>query len=468
MTHKFRLPDVGEGISEGEILKWLVDKGDKVEKEQDIARLSTDKAIVDIPSPKSGTIKELKYDENDNVEVGDVIVLIEEGEVDEKSEPVKEESREKVQEKDIDEPENKEETEEDNDFIGDDIFNDDGEGYAINSGDDTTEEKGESSDKTESTEENEKEQNSDDEESLGKSKEIKEGSKRNIARPEVRRIASENNIDLSEVEASSTNDDGYPLVTEEDIMNHISEDDTDETEISVKTDSDSSQSSSNTIKYQGIRKTIGDEMEFAYNKIPHVTHHDMAYTDTLPKLKRKLNEKYDVDITYTDILAKLVVESLKEHEIMNSELDTDKEEIIIKDDYNIGVATDTEHGLMVPVIENVDEKSIVEVSKEIKEKTQKARDMDLNPDDMKGSTFTITNIGVIGGEFATPIINNPNTATLAIGEMKERPVVNDNSEVVAKFSVPLSLSMDHRVIDGADAARFVNEVKEYIDSPFLW
>lgn len=295
-----------------------------------------------------------------------------------------------------------------------------------------------------------------------------ESTSRKLAKPSVRKIINENDLDISEIPASKENNDNIPIVTRNDVEEYIEEkseekeEDGNQSPINKKTEN-----SKESIEYSGIRESIGDQMEFSYNEIPHVTHHDLAVSELLPKLKEKLNEKYEVNITYTDILVKMVVKSLKKNKLFNSKLDKDKDEIVIQDQYNIGIATQTESGLMVPVIKQADKKSIDEISKEIKEKSEKARNNNLDVSSMKGSTFTITNIGVLGGEYATPIINHPNTSILAVGEMKKRPVVNDKDEVVAGFTIPFSLSIDHRVVDGADAAKFVNDMKELANNPFL-
>jgi pyruvate dehydrogenase E2 component (dihydrolipoamide acetyltransferase) len=151
---------------------------------------------------------------------------------------------------------------------------------------------------------------------------------------------------------------------------------------------------------------------------------------------------------------------------MNATLDEENEEIVLRDEYHIGVATATDAGLMVPVVENVDQKGLLQIAEEMNDKIERARDRSISRDELRGSTFTITNFGVVGGEYATPIINYPEVGIMGLGELKERAVVEDG-EVVARHTMPLSLSIDHRILDGAVAAEFANKVMEYLQHPKL-
>jgi len=173
-----------------------------------------------------------------------------------------------------------------------------------------------------------------------------------------------------------------------------------------------------------------------------------------------------VSLTYMPFVVKAVVDALREFPILNSRLDEEDEQIVIRDDYHVGIAVATDAGLMVPVVENADEKGLVELSAEIRDLATRARDRELSPDELRGSTFTISNFGVFGGEYATPIINYPETAILGVGELDERAVAEDGA-VRAAPTMPLSVSIDHRVIDGAEAAQFTNAVMERLESPEL-
>jgi len=177
-----------------------------------------------------------------------------------------------------------------------------------------------------------------------------------------------------------------------------------------------------------------------------------------------------VKLTYMPFVMKAIVAGLKEYPYLNSELREDDEEIVLKGEYNLGIAVATDAGLMVPVVENVDEKGLFELADEVNDLAARARERKLKPAEMKGGTFSITNFGAIGGEYATPIINYPETAILGLGAIEERPVVRERdgaSEVVPALTLPLSLSIDHRVVDGAVAARFANTVMEHLENPLL-
>jgi pyruvate dehydrogenase E2 component (dihydrolipoamide acetyltransferase) len=182
-----------------------------------------------------------------------------------------------------------------------------------------------------------------------------------------------------------------------------------------------------------------------------------------------------VKLTYMPFVMKAVVAALQEFPFMNALLDGEREEIVLRDDYHVGVATATDAGLMVPVVEDVDEKSIFQVAREMNEKVGKARDRSIAREELQGSTFSVTNVGAIGGEYATPILNYPETGILALGAIRDRPWVveretddgDTEKAVVPRKTVTLSLTIDHRIVDGAVAAEFTNKVKEYLANPKL-
>ncbi|MFN3478862.1 MAG: 2-oxo acid dehydrogenase subunit E2, partial [Thermodesulfovibrionales bacterium] len=181
--------------------------------------------------------------------------------------------------------------------------------------------------------------------------------------------------------------------------------------------------------------------------------------------KKSILEK-GIHLTFMPFFIKAVQHALIEHPLLNASVDEEREEIIIKRYYNMGVAVDTPDGLMVPVIRDVDKKSILELAAEIQELSQKARERKIKIEEMKGSTFTITNYGHFGGTFATPIINYPDVAILGTGKITEKPWVKDGQVVIRKI-LPLSLTFDHRVTDGVDSARFLSKVIQYLEDPAL-
>jgi pyruvate dehydrogenase E2 component (dihydrolipoamide acetyltransferase) len=210
-------------------------------------------------------------------------------------------------------------------------------------------------------------------------------------------------------------------------------------------------------------------MERSKYTAPHITHHDTVEVTNLVETRERLKERAEdrgIRLTYMPLVMKAVTAALKDFPMVNASLDEENEEIVEKHYYNLGVATATDAGLMVPVVDDVDGKGLLQIASEMNEKVQKARDRSIAREEMQGGTFTITNVGGIGGEYATPIINYPEAGILALGAIEERAVVEDG-EVVARHTLPLSLSVDHRIVDGADAARFTNRVKEYLKDPEL-
>lgn len=214
-----------------------------------------------------------------------------------------------------------------------------------------------------------------------------------------------------------------------------------------------------------LRKLIGQRMQESWQTIPHVTQFDEADITDLLALRKKLAakvEKKGGKLTVTILLLKAVVKALQKHPIFNASLDEVTEELVYKKYFNLGVAVDSEAGLIVPVLKDADKKGIAELSKELGELAEKTRTRKIAPDDLKGGSFTISNLGGIGGTFFTPIINRPEVAILALGKGVVKPVVKDD-KIVARTMLPIGVSYDHRVIDGADGARFIRTLVEAIE-----
>ena len=201
----------------------------------------------------------------------------------------------------------------------------------------------------------------------------------------------------------------------------------------------------------------------------HVTHVDEVDMTEIVQLREKPKEsaeKQGVKLTFLPFIIKALIPALKQYPFVNSTLDDEREEIVLKRYYNIGIATDTEQGLVVPVLKDADHKSITQLAEEIAKLSERARTGQLTLDEIQGSTFTITNVGGIGGVFATPIINYPEVAILGVHKITKRPVVKDN-QIVIRDMTYLSVSFDHRVLDGAMAAGFMNVIKQYLEDPKL-
>jgi len=317
---------------------------------------------------------------------------------------------------------------------------------------------------------------------------------RTLATPATRKLARELGVDLDRIPASGERDGGA-FVTESDVRSFA------ETQAAAEesgaagakgaeagaaeaetAEAETPTERVETVPYRGIRRTIGKQMEESAFTAPHVTHHDEVDVTELVETRTRLRERAEErgsSLTYVPFVVRAVVAALAEHPFLNSELDEEAEEILLKRYYNVGIATATDAGLMVPVVEDADEKSLLELADEIEELVGRARDRSIEREEMQGGTFTVTNFGAVGGEYATPIINYPETAILGLGAITEKPRVveredddgvlgdSDGKEVVPRKVLTLSLSIDHRVVDGAVAARFVNTVKEYLEDPSL-
>jgi pyruvate dehydrogenase E2 component (dihydrolipoamide acetyltransferase) len=221
------------------------------------------------------------------------------------------------------------------------------------------------------------------------------------------------------------------------------------------------------VPLKGVRKKIAESMSYSKHTAAHFTYVEEVDMSAVVKLRASAQEeaqKRGVKLTYLPFIIKALIPALMEFPYLNSSLDDEKQEIILKGDYNIGVATDTPNGLMVPVIKAADRKTIWELATEIQLLSEKARTGKISLEDMKGGTFTVTNAGSIGGVLATPVINHPEVAILGVNAIRKRPVVK-NDQIVIGDVMFLSMSVDHRVVDGADAARFMNRLIYFLSEP---
>jgi len=545
-VEEFKLPDVGEGVAEGELVSWLVAPGDRVEEDQPVAEVETDKALVEVPSSYDGTVEELFVEEGEMVPVGDVIISFrvdDEGDeepTDETGSAAREEEADEAS-PDASEPEPAEadaavesepETPSGRTFappsarrlareLGVDVAAVDGSGpggrvteadvRAHAEGGGGSAEAGDSGDEAPEPRPapTPTDAGSGDRESAV-SKRGDEGAAEpsatadsgaapdpagrdtTLATPATRKLARDLDVDVDDVPTDETRD-GEAFVTGEDVRAYAdalesgtatesapepSAVDVDAGAEPAAVDASSTGDAAETaeatagdetVPYRGVRRTIGKQMERSKFTAPHVSHHDTAEVDALVEAREELKPKAEaegVKLTYMPFVMKAIVAGLKEHPYLNSELREDDEEIVLKSEYNLGIAVATDAGLMVPVVDDVDEKGLFELAEEVRDLATRARERKLKPAEMKGSTFSVTNFGAIGGEYATPIINYPETAILGLGAIEERPVVRDG-EVVPAPTLPLSLSIDHRVVDGAVAAEFANTVMEHLEHPLL-
>ncbi|WP_251341856.1 dihydrolipoamide acetyltransferase family protein [Haloplanus halophilus] len=475
----FKLPDVGEGVAEGELVRWLVEPGERIEEDQPLAEVETDKAVVDLPSPYAGTVTELHAEEGEMVPVGSVIVSVEvEGEASEGSAAESGTASEGSATDDgtagrvFAPPTVRRLARELGVALG--RVEGSGAGGRITGADvraaaeGSADEEATGGDAGEAAAEAATETaDASEEPSRGAAGVGRAGGReradrdRTLATPATRRLADELGVALDAVPTDRERD-GVAFVTAAMVREFAAG----ESRSDDRAAADEPRPGDR-IPYRGIRRSIGEQMERSKYTAPHVTHTDEVDVTALVETKADL-EPYaaesGVDLTYLPFVMRAVARALAEFPRVNAELDAEAEEIVCHDAYNLGVATATDAGLMVPVVEDVDEKGLLDLAAETARKVSRARDRSIAREEMQGGTFTITNVGVIGGEYATPIVNYPEVAILALGAIKQRPRVVDG-EVVPRHTLPLSLSVDHRVVDGAVAARFTNRVMELLASP---
>lgn len=424
MAFEFKLPDIGEGIHEGEIVKWFVKPGDDVKEDDPVAEVQNDKAVVEIPAPVDGKVLELKADEGDTVIVGDVIITFEaEGYEDDGEKAGASESEIPLQKQDETPTSVKKQ-----------------DGAAAN---EVTRESAE-----------------------------EDGNVRVIAMPSVRKYAREKGVQITKVTGTGKN--GRVLM--EDVDRYLSGEDTiepakqaDRTETSGSVERFEVSQRETREKIRGIRKAIAKAMVHSKRTAPHVTHMDEVVVTDLVAHRNKYKEvakEKNIKLTYLPYVVKALVSALREYPVLNASIDDENEEIVYKHYYNIGIAADTKNGLVVPVVKEADRKSIFAISAEINTLAEKARDGKLSNDEMKGSTCTISNLGSAGGSWFTPVINHPDVAILGVGRIQEKAVAK-NGELVAAPVLALSLTYDHRLVDGVMAQKALNHVKRLLNDPQL-
>jgi pyruvate dehydrogenase E2 component (dihydrolipoamide acetyltransferase) len=458
MEKEFRLADPGEGIHEAEIIDILVSEGDQVEEDQMILVIETDKASVEVPSPMAGVIKKINVAKGDIVEVGDVLVIFEvEGEKETAEKEETKEEKEEAEEKPDEITEEKKEAEE--------------------ISEEKPEEKKEAIDKREPAELEIKKEGG---KAPGKSKPVP-------AVPSTRRLARELGVNINEVEPSGPGG----RVTPEDVKAYAEGKGKKFEEKEQKRPSadekkkerkkpvpdvselpDFSQwGEVERIPLRSVRRTTARRMQISWSEIPHVTHADVADITELEIFRLKYKpeiEKEGGALTLTIFAIKAVIAALKSHPRFNASLDMDQEEIILKHYYHIALAVDTDRGLLVPVIRDADRKSITDLAREFPALADKTRSGEIEGADLMGGSFTITNVGSLGGTGFTPIINHPQVAILGMAKAKLQPVVigdMENYRVKPRLMLPLVLAFDHRITDGADAARFMRDVVSALENP---
>ena len=487
MAFTFRLPDIGEGIHEGEIVKWFVKPGDQVKEDDILAEVQNDKAVVEIPSPVEGTVEEILVEEGTVAVVGDALIR-------------------------FDAP-----GYEDLKLKGDD-HHESNEASKTEAQVQATAEDGQEVKKQEVSSDKQAVNKEDATPVPAPAKEAEEVSstKRIIAMPSVRKYAREKGVDIQKVMGTGKNG----RILKEDIESFLNGgQQVEEASEAVETVLDATETTQATPvvlegdfpetreKMSGIRKVIAKAMVHSKHTAPHVTLMDEVDVTELVAHRKQFKDiaaEQGIKLTYLPYVVKALISTLRKFPEFNRSLDdatqeiiqkhyynigiaadTEKgllvpvlkhadrksvfslsQEIIQKHYYNIGIAADTEKGLLVPVLKHADRKSVFGLSQEINELAVKARDGKLAPHEMKGASMSITNIGSAGGQWFTPVINHPEVAILGIGRISEKPVIK-NGEIVAAHVLALSLSFDHRMIDGATAQNALNHLKRLLSEPQL-
>ena len=429
---ELKLADLGEGMHEAEIVEWLVKVGDTVKLDQTVVKVETDKAVVEIPSPVTGRVAEIRVQDGQTARVGDVLVVF-----------------------DAPTPSN-----------GDNAASAKGQGAAT-----TVPPAVPSSSPTPATQTTQPTQPT-------------APKQRVLAAPAVRKLAFEMGVDLEQVTPSNPNG----RVSIEDVKAIAERRSQTESSPAAATSVPAPKTAEDALPQTGerqallttapavqderqpltgLRKRVAEHMERSWRTIPHATAFDEVDGGGLVALREALKpiaEKRGIRLTYIPLLIKLLIPLLKEFPVFNASLDEERREIIYKRSYHIGVAAATPEGLLVPVLRNADRLTLLEIASSVERLIDGAKKRTLSLPEVSGSTFTLNNVGSFGGGSGTPIINHPEVAILAFGRIQDKPVVQQGT-VVVRPMMPLALSFDHRLIDGALSGAFLARFKELVENP---
>lgn len=436
---QFKLPAIGEGVVEGEIVKWLKQPGDTVRTNEALVEVMTDKATVEIPAPQDCVVAELKADEGAIAAVGETIALL--------------------------------------DDVGAATS-----GPPPGSSAPPPSSTGPSSTRTT--------------ESAPDRRPSNDGGKV-LATPAARAHAREHGIDLGAVPANRGR------ITKQDVVRAHDDGGLSRTTVVVTQGSPRTESATTvvvtpptsaqrpqatnpvlrsptvpfdsspedeSIPFRGMRRRIAEGMRKSYTTAVHYTYVEQIDVSALVKMRKQAKKgaaEEGVNLSYLPFIVKAVVAALKKFPIVNAVLDEEGARIVLRKQYNIGIATATDQGLMVPVVHHADRRSILDIAREVTRVSEAARTGKASREELTGSTFTITSLGAIGGVLATPILNFPEVGILGVHAIRKTPVVNDNDEIVVGHMMNLSVSLDHRVVDGFEGASFLQEVRRYLEDPTL-
>ena len=414
---EFRLPDIGEGVVEGEVVKWHVKAGDPIAVDQPMVEVMTDKATVEIPSPKAGTIKEIRAAEGSTCAVGAVMVVIDEAGGATRSAPATEPRTAKEERQFLDKTPKSEPA-------------------------------------TVSA-------------TASNVIAMRPAGGKVLATPATRKLARDLGVDLSSVRATGPNG----RVTHDDVRaaqtggaGHGVATARAYAPVPVHADAGDER-----IPFRGVRKKIAENMHRSRQTAAHFTYVEECDVTELVALRKRAKsraEERGIKLSFLPFIVKAVCAGLKKFPIVNATLDEAKQEIVLRKRYHIGVAAATGDGLIVPVVKDADQKSLFDIAKTLDELSEKTRAGKATRDDLTGSTFTISSLGALGGVLATPIINFPEVAILGVHKIKPTPVVREG-EIVVREMMNLSISLDHRVVDGYEGAQFLQHVISLLDDPTL-
>ncbi|SFX82052.1 pyruvate dehydrogenase E2 component (dihydrolipoamide acetyltransferase) [Thermoactinomyces sp. DSM 45891] len=406
----FRLPDIGEGVTEAEIVKWLVQEGEIVSQDQAVVEVQTDKAVVELPSPQAGRVCRLYGEGNETVKVGEALFYIDSA--------TQQDDTDRIQETDIQES------------------------------------------------------------SFSNQKSTRPLSPKALASPAVRKQARQLGIDLARIKGSGPG--GRVLKSDLERQLNTASSPIQATQAEEFHDTPILSSSLSNFTNQAIhpseteivqipltpiRKVISRRLLLSTTTKPHATHFDQLDVSGLVRWRARSAQLNGSKISYTAILLKMISCVLKKYPIWNAHFNEEEQMIYQHSSVHIGVATDTPQGLLVPVIKEIGQKKLNDISIELQDLITLARTGKLGPNKMTGSTFTISNAGVLGGEWATPIIQSPEIGVLAIHPIRQLPIVNESGELAVGWRMNVSLSFDHRVVDGADAIRFTEALQTFTQDP---
>ncbi|MDZ7658722.1 2-oxoglutarate dehydrogenase, E2 component, dihydrolipoamide succinyltransferase [Fodinibius sp.] len=456
-----QMPQMGESVMEGTVIEWAKAVGDEVEEDETLLEISTDKVDTEVPSPQAGTLVEILVEEGDTVEVGQTIAIIATGKAASASADTKSPSTDDTQK---------------------------------------TKQESASTQKTE-PQPAAKSASTNRAPSGGGSEPQRIGSDGRFYSPLVRSIAKEEGISQEELESIEGSGQGG-RVAKEDVMNYLEERKAGKAEPAAaeekaglskpstekaapaqgeqrsisagELDIERPTQNVERIKMDRMRKMIAEHMVKSKQTSAHVTTFSEVDVTKLVRWreanKQEFKERAGVKLTYTPLFIEKIIQAMREFPLINSSVDTENDEIILKRDINFGLAVALgeggKGGLIVPVIKNAHEKNLVGLAKSVNDLAMKARNKNLSPDDLVGGTFTLTNYGSVGNQMGTPIINQPQVAIMGTGVIEKRPVVRETSEgdvIAIRHMMYLSMSYDHRIVDGAHGGAFLNRVKELLE-----